>query len=277
MFKYTRHLSPKDFWKADMKYFSILEPPSKEAVRAFAEEKNLIDYLPEVYQHPQEDFLIASDMPPVFVVSDGVTLNFIKLIDKNMKYPNPSPAGDVSRIFCGAVVKRAKEKYEPFGERDIIDVFKYGNNEVYRYNEKIGKSNISGNPTGYYSATGSFAVIKNHRAYWASICDSFIAHFGKEMNLKFMSSGLCKPYAVINGEDRMSNYLESGVLNLDKDDRIFVFTDGFEYYMKNSEFLELFKKWDENLENHIAKFSKKANSEDPEKYGHERSLIAVLF
>lgn len=221
-----------------MKYFSILEPPSKEAVQAFAKKRNLINYLPEAYQHPQEDFLIASDMPPCFVVSDGVTLNVMKLIDNNnAKYPNPSPAGDVSRIFCEAVVQYTKEKYEIFSERDIIDVFKYGNNEVYKYNEKVGKSDISGNPTGYYSATGSFAIIKDGKAYWASICDSFIAHFDRKMNLKFMSSGLCKPYAVINGEERMADHLESGILDLEKDDRIFILTDGFEYYMQNPDFL----------------------------------------
>ena len=92
-----------------------------------------------------------------------------------------------------------------------------------------------------------------------------------------MSSGSCTPYAVINGEKRMLNYLESGVFNLKKSDRVLVFTDGFEHYVKNPKFLELFKKWDENLENRIAEFSKEMNLENPEKYGHERSLIAILF
>jgi hypothetical protein len=263
--------------KVQEKYFSILEPPSKEAIRVFVEKRNFINYLPEVYQHPQEDFLIASDMPPVFVVSDGVTLNITKLIENNTKYPNPSPAGDVARIFCEAVVEYTKKKYEKFSERDIVDVFKYANNEVRKYNEGSGKNDISGNSTGYYSATGSFTIIKDNKAYWISICDSFIAYFDREMNLKFMSSGLCKPYAVINGEEQMVNYLESGIFDLEKGDRMFVFTDGFEYYMKNSNFLGLFKKWGEDLKEHIAEFSEKMNSIDPEKYGHERSLIVVLI
>ena len=75
-----------------MEYISILEQPTKEAIKAFAEKRNLTKYLPESYQHPQEDYLIASDFPPVFVVSDGVTLNFKKLIEKNTKYPTPLPA-----------------------------------------------------------------------------------------------------------------------------------------------------------------------------------------
>lgn len=260
-----------------MKYLSILEPPSKEAVKMFAEKRNFIDHLAETYQHPQEDFLIASDVPPVFVVSDGITLNFLKLIENNTKYPNPSPAGDVSRIFCEAVIKYAKERYETFGERDTIDVFKYANNEVRKYNEEVGKSDISGNSTGYYAATGSFVIIRGSKVYWASICDSFVAHFNGEMNLKFMSSGLCKPYAVINGEERMAGYLQGGILDLEKDDRVFIFTDGFEYYMQNSDFLELFKEWNEDLKKRIVEFSREMNSKDPEKYGHERSLMAVLF
>ncbi len=56
-----------------------------------------------------------------------------------------------------------------------------------------------------------------------------------------------------------------------------MFTDGFEYYVEDSNFLELFKNWDENLDKRIAEFSEGANLKDPEKYGHERSLIAILF
>ncbi|MBI2626700.1 MAG: protein phosphatase 2C domain-containing protein [Parcubacteria group bacterium] len=260
-----------------MKYFSILEPPSKEAIQEFAEKRNLAEYLTEAYQHPQEDFLIAFGSPLVFVVSDGVTLNFMKFIESNINYPSPSPAGDVSRIFCEAVVKYTKERYEAFNEKDVVDVFKYANSEVGKYNQKVGKTEVSGNITGYYAATGSFVIVKESLAYWASICDSFVAHFDKEMNLKFMSSGLCEPYAVINGEKQMVDYIERGVLDLEKEDRIFIFTDGFEHYMKNPYFLGLFKEWDENIKSCIIDFSKEMNQKNPGKYGHERSLIAVLF
>jgi len=260
-----------------MEYIDILELPSKEAIQAFAKKMKIADHLAQDYHHPQEDFLIASDTPPVFVVSDGVTLNFMKLIENNTKYPNPSPAGDVSRIFCESVVRCVKERYKTFAEGGEVDVFKYANGEVRKYNNKIGKSDISGNITGYYSATGSFAIVKDNKTYWASICDSFIAHFDGEMNLKFMTSGLCRPYAVINGEERMVNHPESGVFDIEKSDRVFVFTDGFEHYIENPDFLELFKEWNKNLKERIAKFSEKMNSIDPEKYGHERSLIAVLF
>jgi len=73
-----------------MKYLSILEQSTKEVIRAFAEKKKPHEYLPETYQHPQEDYLIASNSQPVFVVSDDVTLNFKKLVEGNEKYLNPS-------------------------------------------------------------------------------------------------------------------------------------------------------------------------------------------
>ena len=258
-----------------MKYFSLIEQPSKEAIQKFAQKRGLSEYVAEDYTHPQEDFLITSDKPPVFVVSDGVTLNFLKLTQNKMKYPNPSPAGNVSKIFCEAIVKSAKEKYNNFDKQSIIPVFKAANSEVAEYNKKIGKSDFSGNPTGFYSATGSFVVVCDDKVYWASICDSFVAHFDKNMILKFMSSGLCRPYAVINGEEYMSDHLESGMFNLERGDRIFLFTDGFEQYVKNYDFQKLFLKWDDNIKEYIMKFSERMNLEDPEKYGHERSFIAV--
>ncbi len=259
-----------------MKYFSIIEPSTKEAIQLFAEKRNLLHVI-EKYTHPQEDFLMTSETPPIFVVSDGVTLNFTKLVEKNIEYPNPSPAGDVAKTFCEGIINHAKEKYETFSEKDILDLFKYGNTEVRKYNETVGKTDIGGNDTGYYSATGSFLIIKNTKAYWASICDSFIAHFDKDMNLKFMSSGLCRPYAVINGEERMADYLQSGIFNLETNDRLFIFTDGFEQYMKNPDFLKLLKEWGQDIKKDILKFSMEANLTDPEKYGHERSIIGVLF
>ena len=258
-----------------MRYLSIIEQPTKEAVRAFAEKRNLTEHLPGSYQHPQEDYLIASNYPPIFVVSDGVTLNFKKLIEKNARYPIPSPSGEIAKIFCEAVVKSVNNKYDEFYAEKIVEVFKDANNEVNKRNQKIGKSDISGNITGFYAATGSFGVIKNSKIYWASICDSFIAHFDKEMNLKFMSSGSCSPYAVINGEEKMAEHLEKGVFNLEGGDRLFIFTDGFEHYVKNFDFLKLFKNWDDSLKERVAEFSKEMNLKDPEKYGHERSLIAI--
>lgn len=260
-----------------MKYISLIEQATPEAIKAFAEKTNLTEHLTESYKHPQEDYLLASDNPPVFVVSDGVTLNFRKIIEDKKEYPNPSPAGEVAEIFCKAIIETVQDKYNEFNQEQIKEVFREANSMVGEYNQKVGKSDISGNITGFYSATGSFVVIKDGKAYWASICDSFFAHFDKDMNAKSISSGVCSPYAVINGEDRMAEHLEKDVIDIQEGDRLFVLTDGFENYIKNPDFLNLFKDWTDDLKERITEFSKEMNLKDPEKYGHERSLIAVLI
>ena len=183
-----------------MQYISVIEQATKEAIQSFAEKYKLTEHIANDYHHPQEDYLLTSENPPVFVVSDGVTLNFKKLIEVNSKYPNPSPAGEVAKIFCEEVIKSAKGKYKSFSQENAIEVFKEANSKVGEYNQKVGTSDISGNPIGFYSATGSFVVIKDSKAYWVSICDAYVAHFNKDMDKKFISSGVCSPYAVINGE-----------------------------------------------------------------------------
>lgn len=261
-----------------MKYLTITEYATEELVNVFAEETvNLPKEEAKNFFHPPEDYLLANDLPPIFVVADGVTLNFRKLIETNQKYPNPSPASMVARIFCESVIKIGTERYNNLNEKEIVEIFKLANSEVRKYNEKVGKSDICGNITGFYAATGAFLIIKENKAYWATICDSFVAHFDINMKLKFMSSGNCSPYAVINGEEIMVNYLDKGIFNLEKDDRLFVFTDGFKYYFDNEDFLKIFKDWNDDLKVKIKQYSEKMNLQDPKKYGKERSLIAIWF
>lgn len=258
-----------------MKHLSILKPASPEAIKLFAEKKGLSEYLSPSYQHPQEDYLVVSETLPIFAVADGVTLNYKKLIEEKQTYPNPSPAGEVARIFCEAAERAAREKYAHFSSIDGKLVFQEANQAVRAYNDLHGKTDIAGNPTRQYAATGCFLVVKDGWAYWTSICDSYFAHFDKDMNLKHLSSGRCVPYAVINGEEGMAERLEQHAAALEKGDRLFILTDGFESYIKNPDFAALFKDWDSRLEAAIEEFSEKMNFQDPEHYGHERSLIAV--
>lgn len=259
-----------------MKYFSYFGDASHEAIELYTKKRHLTAlHNTESYEHSIEDAMSISDKHPIFVVSDGVTLNCKEILNKGLKYPNPSPAGDVAKIFCKGVVEEANNRYEALQENDIKEIFATANNKVGEYNRRVGKSDICGNKTGYYSATGSFVVIKDDMAFWMSICDSFVAHFDGSMNLKFMSSGVCEPYAVINGEEHMTDHIESGVLSLNENDRVFIFTDGFEHYVKLPEFLEIFKSDDGGFKDKMDNLSEKMNLVDPEKFGHERTLISI--
>src|SRR3989344_1854014 len=259
-----------------MRFLTFYGETTAEAVHEFAEKRGLLDKLPKQYKHPREDYLIASENPPVFVLADGVTLDFRKFVKNGIRYPNPSPALEVARIFCQAVVRSAQETYDLSADNAIKQVFTEANAEVAKYNKKLGKSEYAGNPTGYYAATGAFAIIKERRVYWARICDSFVAHFDKNMKLLHMTSGSCQPYAVINGEERMIEQVNFGAYELSESDRVCVFTDGFEGYMKNDSFLNILGIWDKSLEARVTNFEKEMNAKNPEVYGHERSLIVVL-
>jgi hypothetical protein len=56
-----------------MKYFSIIKPTSEELVHKFAEKVNLVEYVKKNYSYPQEDYLLTSNNPPVFV---AVSISF---------------------------------------------------------------------------------------------------------------------------------------------------------------------------------------------------------
>jgi len=295
-----------------MKYFSVLEPASQKFVEAYVRKSGLDEkYLHKT--HPQEDYFCISKKYPIFVVADGVTL--IQYPIDNKDYPNPSPAGDVARIFCEKALEEAEARYEKFNESDIKEIFRAGNEAAGKYNAEHGrtKETVDYWDTDFYAATAAFVAVKENQIYWGSICDSYVMHFDKEGKLLFKSpecnsfieaespnftgdpnsrkektiytwknkrngvngNGERTGYGVITGESEALLYLASGSFEADKGDLVSVLTDGFEEYMNLPEFISLFKKWPENLEQQIKKFSIEEIDKDPYKFGHERTLIMI--
>ncbi|MEX0917364.1 MAG: protein phosphatase 2C domain-containing protein [Candidatus Paceibacterota bacterium] len=165
-----------------MRHIKLLRPPT-ESFFAYVKEKSGSD----AHGHPQEDALSFSAEPPVFAVADGVTL-IQNMIDEK-DYPNPSPAGVVSRIFCDSVIKNLEEKYEELSLEGIRDVFKGANKEVEKYNAEQGRTEETVDywENDLYAATGAFAALKEEVIYWASICDSYVMHIGENGSLLFKS------------------------------------------------------------------------------------------
>lgn len=236
------------------------------------------------------------------------------ILDKK-DYPNPSPAGDVARIFCEESIKVAEEKYNSFQESDIIEIFKAANKTVGKYNKEHGrtKETVDYWDTDFYAATAAFVVIKEDKVYWGSICDSYITHFDKNGLLKF-SSPKCNElrqaeapkftgdisdqkakavyawstnrngtnekgerigYGVVTGEPEALKYLSVGSFSIVREDLVAILTDGFEDYMRLPEFISLFTSWPIDLESQIKNFTYTKAKEGPETFGHERSLIVI--
>jgi len=291
-----------------MRYYSLLEPPSKEFIRSVVKQEGLD---PEKFKnHPQEDYLLISQKHPIFVVADGVTLE----PDKNGNYPNPSGAGKVARIFCEEIIRHCEEKYADFKESNIVDVFRKANKAVGNYNKKQKriKEKINFWDFDLFAATGAFVVIKNKTVHWASICDSHVMHFSKNNSVLFQSpecwSNLKKNlpanwneidpnerrriirkvyrngvnekeeligYGVIAGEETAVRYLNHGSFDVDNESLVTVLTDGFEDYMVLPEFVSLFRQHWDNLELRTKQFTNTKAKENPNKFGHERSLIVI--
>ncbi|MBV9349417.1 MAG: protein phosphatase 2C domain-containing protein [Patescibacteria group bacterium] len=250
--------------------------PTKEAILAYARAHGLMEYLSRYgFAHSPEDYVAVSRSLPVYAVADGVTLDYAELARRGMHYPDPSPAGDVAKIFCEKIIRQAEIRYDTFDETALLTLFKAANSEVSIYNRQRGLSGISGNPTGLYAATGSYVVLKENKAFWAAIADAYVAHFNRDMEMKFMSSGSCEPYAVINGQEKMAERVESGVLETEAGDTVFLFSDGYEHYIRDPAFIKLFAQRNAALKNDILEYSRRMNAVDPEKFGHERSLIAL--
>ena len=121
-----------------MRTFTIWEPISKDLLRSLAA---LNSFGVDVGgsgdgARPREDYHAASKKYPIFAVADGVTLE----PGPDGKYPDPSGAGEVARIFCTEVIKSAESLYEHFTASDLEKVFEDANRAVGEYNQARGRT-----------------------------------------------------------------------------------------------------------------------------------------
>jgi len=257
---------------ACMQHLALIEPMTSGYIEAFMHEHGL----PEVFasllarhiHQPQEDFLQAAPETGTFAVADGVTLDVRALIAHGKSYPHPSPSGAVARAFCRAVIEQQ-------GNTNVDQVFRIANNAVQVLDEHHEEDVYTNNPTGRYAATGAFVIIRDTAAHYASICDSYIFHFDTDLRQKHATTGICDPYAVINGEEHMVDHLEQGVWHVEPGDTLMLCTDGFAPYMTEQEFLGLFRDWSQASSEAVRSYTAGKCAEDPLRFGHERSLIAV--
>lgn len=265
-----------------------------------------------VFPRPQEDYKKISVTHPIFAVADGVTLE----PDADGVYPSVSGAGEVARIVCEAIVQDAEAEYANFGKEKISLVFARANEAVGKYNEVSGHSAQTSNFWDHdlFAATCAFAVIKENTVWWASLCDAYILHLGANGEAVFRSpecwprrseflpagwdalpegekkkiirqkyrnmtpeNGVLKGYGVATGEKNACGYLNIGSFEIQPGERLLLFTDGFEEYAKLSEFLQLLQKWPKHIEKKIKEFTAKKAAQNPNMFGHERTLVAVAF
>lgn len=260
--------------------------------------------------HPREDFHKISKKYPVFVVSDGVTLE----LDEKGKYPKTSGAGKVAKIFCDTAVKEIEKSYEKITFPDIKKVFSKANQNIKKFNDSKGRTKDKINYWDFdlFSATGAFVALKGKTVYWGSICDSFVICFKKNSGISFKSpccwdtlrknlpknwmenneterkkmirktyrngvdeSGKLVGYGVANGEKAAERYFKCGKFSVEDGDVVLLITDGFENYIELPDFIKLFLDWPSDIKQRFKKITDQKSIEDPNGFGRERTIIAV--
>ena len=258
----------------------------------------------------QEDSMVQSNKSPIFAVADGVTL----IVKPGNRYPCPSGAGRIAKIICSSLINNSEKEYHEFNLKGIQRSFYSANKEAGKYNQKRGrtKKTINYLDRDYFCATAALMVIKEKKLFYGVIGDSRVMVWDQSGQMKFKSvdqvapiekavaamvknpqpqekkvaqhkyfrnkvasNGALSGYGVINGEKEALQYVESGVIDTEKGDRVFIYTDGFEPYFELAEFNDLFRKWPTKKE--ILDFVKKFRKENMPSNAKPDDLYKFLY
>jgi len=251
---------------------------------------------------PNEDFYLISKKLPIFVIADGVTRSHFK----NGKYAFPAGAQTAAKIFCYTVLE--------FLEKNgclIKEAFDLANQKIKQLNiiEEIDKK-LNYLEYDWFSCVGVAGFIVKNNLHYGYVGDCGLAIFDKKNRLKFQTKDMVKPaierakkiyknwekfseekrhlilrrdfrnrldgkgYGAFTGEEGVKKYYQIGKKALKKGDLICFYSDGFSNYFQFREFLEILRKKDKKL---LDDFTFQKAKENYEKYGTDRTLIAVEF
>jgi len=259
---------------------------------------------------PKEDAWVVDLRRGVFAVADGVHLRLgIEYQGKGVeyrsaKYPNPSPAGALSQMFCNSFLKFARRE-------SIQKAFSSANRSVSHFNKKRKKGETFSTAEAYYAATGAFGWIKKDALAWGNICDASVSIIDKNGKMAFWQtdhhhhnefdpilssySGLDQTYmlrtvfrnalspkgkklgyGVITGEPAAELYVHFGKKRLRHGDLVVFASDGFEAFFKEVSFRKALLTLDRRvIEGAIKKIQQKHSR--IANFLSERTLVAVRW
>ena len=273
---------------------------------AIPKDSFIVTELPIGSTYPQEDYAVIDDQYPIFAVADGVTLD----VAAGESYPEDSGAAQVARIFCETAVVSGRTLYNELNKDYLRTIFRTANTAVGVYNDSKDrrKETLDYGHFDLFSTTAAFAAIQDDTLHWFSLCDSyvFVLNAGsvrmaspdpwKQMHevwkkLKKLDQlerktiirrdyrngiGKYSGYGVATGEVESELYLEEGTFKLRRGDVVVLCTDGFEPYFRLPEFISLLTRWPRSIQKDVRTFSKQMGKDVPEKFGTERTLLAIL-
>lgn len=163
----------------------------------------------------------------------------------------------------------------------------------------------------YFDTVGIVGFIKNHVLYYGYVGDCGLSVFDKNNNLRFQTEDGVKPaiesakniykkkwqdfskrekniimrkyfrnnlmgigYGSFTGEEGVSRYYKIDSLIPNQDDLVVLHSDGFTPYLGSKKIIEILRKGDKKV---LDEFSLKKAKENPEKFGCDRTLIAINY
>lgn len=197
------------------------------------------------YDKPNEDYYICDDKLKFYVIADGVSRDKI-----GGKYPNPSPAYEVSKIFCDNLYKLIDNiqftNENCSFENELFEAIKLSNDCIYKSNKHyiydyflpgtvavivlIIKNEL------YYAYIGDCegCLLQNNEINKFTVCQTeSISRNVKNYSAKTVRTKICNNinhidgYGVLNGEEEALDFVRLGKIKLDSKFRILLYSDGF--------------------------------------------------
>ncbi len=198
---------------------------------------------------PNEDYYLCDTQNDIYIIVDGVSRD-----KKNGIYPQDSPAATVSKIFVDSAynfIIKNRHTYEDTKQL-LYDAMCAGNKQIFKYNQSIDDDFLPG-------TVGIISVIdKRNILCYAYIGDCFgmlvsqkkceiftekqtkkIHEHIKMYTAKEVRNEICNninhpySYGVLNGCNTASNFIVTGLLDVNNFKLLFLYTDGLEKFMEN--------------------------------------------
>lgn len=216
--------------------------------------KNLTSRNSKALDKPNEDYLICDDERYIYLLVDGVSRDKIGGV-----YPNPSPARVVSEIFANSVYGYLKS-YS--GHESILEAVRRGNYEIAKYNAKtkwendflpgtVGIVAVIEDKVLYYCYIGDcygLKVKENGEKFFFTQCQTkLIAKYGKQFTAYEIRNKICNnkshpySYGVLNGNENAMDFIVSGMIEIEGDEKIIICSDGFDDLLKDYSASDLYK------------------------------------
>lgn len=225
--------------------------------------------LPQLgFEWLDEDTYVISKKFPIYAVADGVTLS------ARDEVTTPEGSRPAAELFSRKSVEFLEEHYDKLSDKIIREAYAHANAAVAKLNKKY---NIP------LSTVGSLVAVKDGYLLGSRITDCGFAivragtlHFKTPEYWAWQKRHNKKTYGVIDGKAEALEHIDIYRKPYKAGDVLILFSDGFENHFKSKKFVAIFRarNW-VKLEAMIKKIDTELVAKDA-KYGHERTLIAVL-